>query len=743
MEAFLEEFPHIKNFNLKEVKSITGDFDKNNIIGQGGFGKVYKGVLSDSKGKIMVALKRLDRKYGQGDPEFWKEILMLSRYSHENLISLLGICDEDDEKILVYEHASHGSLDRHLRATTLTWRQRLKICLTAAKGLCYLHDPNGTQQRVIHRDIKSSNILLDESWNAKVSDMGLSKIGPANQPHTFLPTNVVGTPGYIDPLYMETYSLTKESDVYSFGVVLLEVLCGRQCFTYNNGHFQSLVGMWKRSYEQKELDQIIFKYLKQQMDPRSLETFLDIAYRCLQISREQRPQMYDVVEKLEMALGLQEIFEQVQPRVDYEEISKTAVVPLVYESEEELKMLLSKGIIVDGGKTWFMLNKNGENCVMISAAECLTLIEFALRRNPTYRPKKSTFPVDYDAPFCLQFKTHVKTHYLSPYITYTVYLVFNFFYGRMGYFELNYKLAGENKTWTVRIADKRENGWLMAELYQFTSDTRNVDLEITFECSTALVVDGIEFQPLERVEDEVLEDAKVDTQPISDTDWEQKLPIDWEEIIKWSKDSLQWTTKKELYSILLKGFLIKDGEEWLSLAKNGKKCHMLPAASLNLEKDEWSWRSSADSRFGQVAFNPYKRFYIDCRSNMLSPQTRYAIYLVYKLPENYPECELPVRVRFDGKLEHHWCIHLLQPQTPIIRPKVYQNTHNPFSRPKMKGLPRLRNDGWMEVQICEFRTGTCTTIWISKSLELAAANLSYFKGLVVEGIEFKPVDSCL
>ncbi|KAI3505406.1 hypothetical protein L1887_27535 [Cichorium endivia] len=192
--AFLEEFQHLQ-IQLQEIKSATGNFDDNNVIGQGGFGKVYKGVVSHSKGQSMLAFKRLDRRYGQGDPEFLKEILMLSRYTHENLISLLGFCDADGEKILVYEHAYHGSLDRHLTSTSLTWRQRLKICLGAAKGLCYLHDPKETQQRVIHRDIKSSNILLDENWNAKVSDMGLSKIGPANQTHTFLATNVVGTFG--------------------------------------------------------------------------------------------------------------------------------------------------------------------------------------------------------------------------------------------------------------------------------------------------------------------------------------------------------------------------------------------------------------------------------------------------------------------------------------------------------------------------------------------------------------------
>nr|KAJ0198993.1 hypothetical protein LSAT_V11C600326560 [Lactuca sativa] len=368
MEAFMEEFKHLK-FQLEEIKLATTNFDNNNVIGKGGFGYVYKGVLrSHCEGRNVVAFKRLDRRYGQGDSEFWKEVLMLSRYRHENLISLLGFCDEDGEKILVYEHASHGSLDHHLSRPTLTWRQRLKICLGAAMGLSYLHDPKGTQQRVLHRDIKSSNILLDENWNAKVSDMGLSKIAPANQQHTFLVSNVVGTFGYLDPMYLAMSILTKESDVYSFGVVLFEVLCGRLCFEYNKGHLRSLVHLWKKNYKQKKLDEIIFQDLKQQMDPSSLETYSDIAYRCLQKSRDERPKMCEVVEKLEIALRFQEIFEE---SMNYEEIIKTAIPPLVYRSLEELKILLSKGIFLNRGRTWFSLAKDGKKCYMLSARVAL------------------------------------------------------------------------------------------------------------------------------------------------------------------------------------------------------------------------------------------------------------------------------------------------------------------------------------------------------------------------------------
>ncbi|KAF5758439.1 putative protein kinase RLK-Pelle-CrRLK1L-1 family [Helianthus annuus] len=302
MGPFLKEFEHLK-IQLEDIKSATDNFGVNKLIGSGGFGRVYRGEVSHSNGKSMCAFKRLDPKYGQGEPEFLKEIMMLSDYKHANLISLLGYCDEGGEKILVYEYASNGSLDRHLSSNLLTWGQRIKICVDAARGLSFLHDDKGTKQRVLHRDIKSANILLDDNWNAKVSDMGLSRLGPANQRHTVVITrSIVGTPGYCDPQYLNSFTLSKESDVYSFGVVLFEVLCGKLCFNNSNGQVDVLVPMWKKAYKQKRLHEIVFQGLTRPMDSTSLETFSCIAFQCLHKSREERPKMADVVEKLETAL---------------------------------------------------------------------------------------------------------------------------------------------------------------------------------------------------------------------------------------------------------------------------------------------------------------------------------------------------------------------------------------------------------------------------------------------------------
>ncbi|KAJ0643595.1 putative protein kinase RLK-Pelle-CrRLK1L-1 family [Helianthus annuus] len=314
---FLKEFEYLK-IQLEDIKSATNNFDENKVIGAGGFGKVYLGEFSHSKGKIMGAFKHLDRRHGQGDPEFLKEIVMLSEYKHENLISLLGFCDEGSEKILVYEYASNRSLDRHLNSNLLTWRQRIKICLDAARGLSFLHGDKGTRKRVIHRDIKSANILLDDKWNAKVSDMGLSKAAPANQPHSFLITQLAGTPGYCDPQYMNSFTLSKESDVYSFGVVLFEVLCGRLCYNYSNSMLKLWVNTWKKAYRENKLYEIVFQGLMQPMDSTSLKTFSSIAFQCLHVYSEERPTMAHVVKKLETALE----FEHQKPLNKCEDVLK-------------------------------------------------------------------------------------------------------------------------------------------------------------------------------------------------------------------------------------------------------------------------------------------------------------------------------------------------------------------------------------------------------------------------------------
>ncbi|KAJ0896255.1 putative protein kinase RLK-Pelle-CrRLK1L-1 family [Helianthus annuus] len=301
MSSIEEEVKHLQ-IPLQELSNATSGFSKRNLIGTGGFGKVYQG---NSVKHGDIAIKMLDPWQGQGDHEFKTEIALLSVYKHENIVSLLGFCHEDGKKMLVYKHESNGSLDKHLNNPDLTWIQRLHICLDAARGLQYLHGDVEPHRRILHRDVKSSNILLDEHWKAKISYFGLSRMSPANMECTFLISNACGTIGYIDPDYLNTGFLTQKSDVFSFGVVLFEVLCGRLTrVTKYKDKREFLINLVKIHWGRKTLDEIIYSELETQINKLSLLTFSTIAYQCLQ-SGNERPTMKKVVEQLQKALDYQ------------------------------------------------------------------------------------------------------------------------------------------------------------------------------------------------------------------------------------------------------------------------------------------------------------------------------------------------------------------------------------------------------------------------------------------------------
>lgn len=286
----------VRSFTFKELVLATDNFNRSTQIGQGGYGKVYKGILSDS---TVVAIKRAEEGSLQGQKEFLTEIELLSRLHHRNLVSLVGYCDEEEEQMLVYEFVPNGSLQDWLSVNAkvnLNFGMRTHIALGLAKGILYLHTE--AQPPIFHRDIKTSNVLLDSNFTAKVADFGLSRLAPVLDDQGTLPnhvsTVVKGTPGYLDPEYFLTRKMTDKSDVYSLGVVFLELLTGMKPIS----HGKNIV----REVNMAHQSGMMFSIIDGRMGSypsECVERFVALALRCCLDMPDKRPSTLDVVRELE------------------------------------------------------------------------------------------------------------------------------------------------------------------------------------------------------------------------------------------------------------------------------------------------------------------------------------------------------------------------------------------------------------------------------------------------------------
>ncbi|KAK8626825.1 hypothetical protein V6N13_134455 [Hibiscus sabdariffa] len=318
-------------YSMKELEMATRGFAEENVVGEGGYGVVFRGVLQDGS---VIAVKSLLNNKGQAEKEFNVEVEAIGKVRHKNLVGLVGYCTEGAQRILVYEYVDNGNLEQWLHGdvgpvSPLTWDIRMKIAIGTAKGcgfifhslmnpylcclcwnvetvsrvvlvsdmlLAYLHE--GLEPKVVHRDVKSSNILLDKKWNPKVSDFGLAKL--LGSEASYVTTRVMGTFGYVSPEYASTGMLNEGSDVYSFGVLLMEIITGRSPIDYSRAPGEmNLVDWFKGMVASRRGEELVDPLIEVQPSPRALKRALLVCLRCIDLDANKRPKMGQIVHMLE------------------------------------------------------------------------------------------------------------------------------------------------------------------------------------------------------------------------------------------------------------------------------------------------------------------------------------------------------------------------------------------------------------------------------------------------------------